>query len=131
MPAGESTHALTLAVDAGNEASDLLGIAARTPKKGLRGLVSSLLDPLPPPTRDTIRRTANALDAFAAEVRVVAEKLDDDDLRAAAADTAAWGSALWDGERTAEGVQHDLARLMSDLEAERARRILGGPDREA
>lgn len=90
------------ALDTGHEADDLLraaltGAAPRSPFTrllGAMGIVPHDQD-RPPPTAELVRRAAQALDTFAAELGTTASALEDEQLSAEAAGLAGLGQDLW------------------------------------
>jgi len=67
------------------------------------------------PTRETTRRTANALDVFAADLSVVMPLLGDERLEEVAAGADGWGTALWDGDANVEELQQSVGRVIARL----------------
>lgn len=96
----------------------VLGVGARAPQESL------------PPTRETVRRMANALDEFATDFAALVDAPETDltfatELRSHADGVATLGARLWDVELQPPEANIELGRVVGLLRERRTRIVLG------
>lgn len=120
-------------LEAGHEADDLLraALTGGRPRSwvhwllGVIGLSSYLDGDRPSSTAELIRRAANTLDVFAADLRSTAAALADDQLTEEAARLDRLGQALWTEEISPAEAHHQLAPALGMLLQRRTWLTLG------
>ena len=132
MSEPDQLELVVAALDSGRAARELLGIAAPPVQAKWYDPVLTMFGAgrdRPSfglyPTRDTVRRAANALDRFGADLVAVAGRLDDPDLDVLADASRTWGSDLWE-DRVAAGELHrpvaDAMHRLAEHERDARRR---------
>lgn len=134
MSPGESSvlmRCVQLAIDAGAEAEDatLSLVPHRSGRPAVGNLVTRLLlrNTTPPASNagpDHARRACERLDEFAAQLRVVAGRVDDPNLVEAVRRASDWSAAVWKSDDNAAEVYNDVRSVIAMLSRYRVNLVL-------
>ncbi|MGI9605755.1 MAG: hypothetical protein ACR2P0_06415 [Acidimicrobiales bacterium] len=130
-----SLPAIHFALGAGTEVEDLLEAAIpRAIDSGSSSPLARITDSLwsrphapPNPTGERLRRIADGLDAFSAELSDLAALFDDPELWAIAERSRRWGPALWSSEIGVDHAYNEVRHALVELCRRRANLVIGRP----